>query len=107
MSLSRDSSPGYRCSQEDRGCHCHPRGHSEDDQEQAEHLCHVREGDMHPTDPSRCHQEDSDADGKTKSDDEEVAIDGATGYKCKLFVSICQCKLVHSMLIISPQKWDL
>jgi transcriptional activator SPT7 len=51
--------------------------------------------------------EDSDADGETESDDEEVAVNGATGDKRKLFVSICQRKCVHSMLIISPQKWDL
>jgi hypothetical protein len=107
MSSSRDSLPGYRCSQEDRGCRCHPRGRSEDDREQAKCLRHAREGDTHPTGPSRCHQEDSDADGETESDDEEVAVDGATGYKHKLFVSICQRKLVHSTLIISPQKWDL
>jgi hypothetical protein len=45
-------------------------------------------------------ESDSDADGETESDDEEIAVDGATGEKRKLFVFTCQRKVVHSTLTI-------
>jgi hypothetical protein len=52
-------------------------------------------------------ESDSDADGETESDDEEIAVDGPTGDKRKLFVFIQQRKVVHFTLTISSQKWYL
>jgi transcriptional activator SPT7 len=52
-------------------------------------------------------ESNSDAEGETESDDEEIAVDSATGDKRKLFVFICQRNVIHLTLTISPQKWYL
>jgi hypothetical protein len=48
---------------------------------------------------------DSDADCEADSDSEGMALDGATSEKRKLFVFTPGCRVVHSVLINSSQKW--
>jgi len=48
---------------------------------------------------------DSDADCEADSDSDVIALDVATSDKRKLFVFTPGCKVVHSRLIISSQKW--
>jgi hypothetical protein len=52
-------------------------------------------------------ESDSDADCEADSDSDVVALDGPTSDKRKSFVFTPGCKVVHSMLIISSQKWHM
>ena len=48
---------------------------------------------------------DSDADGGADSDYEGIISDGVTSDKRKSFVFTPGCKIIHSLLITSSQKW--
>jgi hypothetical protein len=48
---------------------------------------------------------DSDADCEADSDSEVIALDGATSDKRRLYVFTPGCKVVHSVLTTSSQKW--